>query len=229
MALYGVFHATGILLWYYYFVYTFLPQFPELTEKAFEWIFMGAIPVAYVGARLMDHFNGGVAWDDLCKQTPGLSFYGSAYILPVYAIGIEHFYHFGVLKMLDALSVSCCFLIVCGRLANYAIGELKGCWSPLLKRRHPNQLYECFGEGILPFVLLKPYEDTLGEGRITLIWTYTYAVCRIFCEFCREDDEMPAWYRDLRHRTGMKWLQVQAVLFSIWYTLIYFIYFNNLA
>jgi prolipoprotein diacylglyceryltransferase len=222
MNIYGVLHASGILLWYYYFVHQFLPHFPEIPPDHFEWIFISSIPVAYTGARFMDYLNGGIPWADLFRRTPGLSFYGSAYVLPLYMIAVSQWYSFPPLKMLDALLISCCFLIITGRLANYFIGELNGHWSARFNRRHPSQLYECFSEGVLPFLLLRPYEHTIGEGRITLIWTGTYAVSRIICEFYREDDEMPQWYHPIRRQTGVKWLQVQAVLFYLYFTCLYY-------
>lgn len=70
-------------------------------------------------------------------------------------------------------------------------GTLLGYTEP----RHPSQLYEAFGEGLVPFMLLwllKPY--VRYEGVIGGLWICFYAVARFFIEFFREPDEQLNYY-----------------------------------
>ncbi|HEY0572080.1 MAG TPA: prolipoprotein diacylglyceryl transferase, partial [Enterovirga sp.] len=57
--------------------------------------------------------------------------------------------------------------------------------------RHPSQLYEAFGEGLVLFVLLSLAVRRFGFRRPGLIggmFVLGYAVARIVCEFFREPD-----------------------------------------
>jgi phosphatidylglycerol:prolipoprotein diacylglycerol transferase len=58
--------------------------------------------------------------------------------------------------------------------------------------RHPSQLYEAFGEGLLLFVVMAIAVRWFGFRRPGLlggIFILGYAIARIVCEFFREPDE----------------------------------------
>jgi phosphatidylglycerol:prolipoprotein diacylglycerol transferase len=57
--------------------------------------------------------------------------------------------------------------------------------------RHPSQLYEALGEGILLFILLAVLVRAGGlkrPGLVAGVFGMGYAVARIVCEFFREPD-----------------------------------------
>jgi phosphatidylglycerol:prolipoprotein diacylglycerol transferase len=89
-----------------------------------------------------------------------------------------------------------------GRIANFVNAELWGRaapdvpWAMVFPNagpvpRHPSQLYEAFGEGILLFILLGLVVRAGGlkrPGLVAGLFGMGYAVARIVCEFFREPD-----------------------------------------
>jgi phosphatidylglycerol:prolipoprotein diacylglycerol transferase len=89
-----------------------------------------------------------------------------------------------------------------GRIANFINAELWGRpapdvpWAMVFPHagpvpRHPSQLYEALGEGILLFILLGLIARAGGfkrPGLIAGVFGMGYAVARIVCEFFREPD-----------------------------------------
>jgi phosphatidylglycerol:prolipoprotein diacylglycerol transferase len=89
-----------------------------------------------------------------------------------------------------------------GRIANFINGELWGRPAPSFPYavvfphagplpRHPSQLYEAFGEGLVLFVILVLAVRRFGfrrPGLVGGIFVLGYAVARIVCEFFREPD-----------------------------------------
>lgn len=89
-----------------------------------------------------------------------------------------------------------------GRIANFINGELWGRpapdvpWAMVFPHggpvpRHPSQLYEALGEGILLFVLvnlLVRFGGFKRPGLVAGVFGMGYAVARIVCEFFREPD-----------------------------------------
>ncbi|MEY4085948.1 MAG: hypothetical protein RLZZ405_136 [Verrucomicrobiota bacterium] len=90
--------------------------------------------------------------------------------------------------------------ILFGRLANFVNAELVGRttdvpWAVIFPHegpspRHPSQLYEAFGEGLLPLVwVLVRYPRRLPPGRLAGEFLLLYAVARIVCEAFREAED----------------------------------------
>jgi phosphatidylglycerol:prolipoprotein diacylglycerol transferase len=106
------------------------------------------------------------------------------------------------LAMLDLAAVVVPIGLFFGRIANFVNGELWGRAAPDFPYafvfpnggpvpRHPSQLYEAFGEGLVLFVLLALAVRRFGFRRPGLIggmFVLGYAVARIVCEFFREPD-----------------------------------------
>ena len=87
-----------------------------------------------------------------------------------------------------------------GRLANFVNAELVGRttdvpWAVIFPHegpspRHPSQLYEAFGEGLLPLVwVLVRDPRRLPPGRLAGEFLLLYAVARIVCEAFREAED----------------------------------------
>ncbi|SFI34910.1 phosphatidylglycerol:prolipoprotein diacylglycerol transferase [Bosea sp. OK403] len=107
-----------------------------------------------------------------------------------------------VLAMFDLASAVVPIGLFLGRIANFINAELWGRPAPGLPwgmvfpnagplPRHPSQLYEAFGEGLLLFVLLALVVRLGGfkrPGLVAGVFGMGYAVARIVCEFFREPD-----------------------------------------
>ena len=90
-----------------------------------------------------------------------------------------------------------------GRIANFLNGELWGhpttvSWAMIFPKadslpRHPSQLYEAFGEGLLLFIYIQlRFWGKLGKtpapGQLIGEFLTGYSIVRIFCEMYREPD-----------------------------------------
>ncbi len=107
-----------------------------------------------------------------------------------------------VLAMFDLAAAVVPIGLFLGRIANFINAELWGRPAPGLPwgmvfpnagplPRHPSQLYEAFGEGLLLFALLVLVVRLGGlkrPGLVAGIFGMGYAVARIVCEFFREPD-----------------------------------------
>ncbi len=90
--------------------------------------------------------------------------------------------------------------LLLGRLGNFINGELWGRVSDMpwamvfphsdLLPRHPSQLYEMFGEGVLLYMLLSYHRRTAhaDRGQLAMWFVVHYAWIRFFIEFYREPD-----------------------------------------
>ncbi|MXQ10365.1 prolipoprotein diacylglyceryl transferase [Microvirga makkahensis] len=106
------------------------------------------------------------------------------------------------LALLDMAAVVTPIGLFFGRIANFINGELWGRPAPDLpfavvfphagpEPRHPSQLYEAFGEGLLLFVVMGIAARAFGFRRPGLlggIFVLGYATARIASEFFREPD-----------------------------------------
>jgi phosphatidylglycerol:prolipoprotein diacylglycerol transferase len=106
------------------------------------------------------------------------------------------------LAVLDMAAVVTPIGLFLGRIANFVNGELWGRPAPGLPHavvfphagavpRHPSQLYEAFGEGLVLFVVLAFAVRRFGfrrPGIVGGLFVAGYAVARIVCEFFREPD-----------------------------------------
>lgn len=66
-------------------------------------------------------------------------------------------------------------------------GVTQGLYTPL---RHPSQLYEAFGEGLVLYLVLRwlMLRRGVGSGRISAAFLILYGVMRFFIEFVRQPD-----------------------------------------
>src|SRR3712207_1248382 len=106
------------------------------------------------------------------------------------------------LAILDLAGVVTPVGLFLGRIANFINRELLGRPAPDLPwafvfpgagpvPRHPRQLYEALGEGLVLFVILALAVRRFGfrrPGLIGGIFVLGYALARIVCEFFREPD-----------------------------------------
>ena len=107
-------------------------------------------------------------------------------------------------NLTDGLALVAPIGLFFGRIANFINGELWGRptnvpWAVIFPQandpsptpRHPSQLYEAFGEGLLLFTLLWLIRRTpwgKRDGTISAAFLILYAIARITSEFFREPD-----------------------------------------
>jgi phosphatidylglycerol:prolipoprotein diacylglycerol transferase len=103
------------------------------------------------------------------------------------------------LRLMDFVAPLCPLGIAAGRLGNFINGELWGRatdlpWGMVFRNagpepRHPSQLSEFAGEGLVLFVLLWWYSSRpRPRGRVSGLFLIGYGVARFLAEFAREPD-----------------------------------------
>jgi phosphatidylglycerol:prolipoprotein diacylglycerol transferase len=132
----------------------------------------------------------------------GMSFHGGFLGAILAIVLLARSRKLNALAMLDLAAVVAPIGLFFGRIANFINGELWGRPAPDLPfafvfphagpvPRHPSQLYEAFGEGLVLFVVLAIAVRRFGFQRPGLLgglFVAGYAVARIVCEFFREPD-----------------------------------------
>tara|TARA_B100000575_G_scaffold255263_1_gene224941 strand:- start:359 stop:856 length:498 start_codon:yes stop_codon:yes gene_type:complete len=101
---------------------------------------------------------------------------------------------------LDLISVSAPIGLFFGRIANFVNGELvgkatNGTWGVIYPQiddvpRHPSQLYECFLEGIILFIILNLiyFKKNYITGTVSSAFLFFYGIFRFISEIFREPD-----------------------------------------
>ena len=100
---------------------------------------------------------------------------------------------------LDLISVSAPIGLFFGRIANFINGELigkatNGNWGIVYPEidgipRHPSQLYECFLEGIVLFIILNLiFFKKYKVGTVSFAFLFFYGIFRFISEIFREPD-----------------------------------------
>jgi phosphatidylglycerol:prolipoprotein diacylglycerol transferase len=104
-------------------------------------------------------------------------------------------------NLTDSLALVAPVGLFFGRVANFINGELWGrptqvAWAVIfpqvdMQPRHPSQLYEAFGEGLLLFAALQAVRRTAWgkrDGSLSALFLLLYAAARIASEFFRTPD-----------------------------------------
>ena len=168
------------------------------------WVALGVVLGGRIGYVLFYNFRSYL--DDpaeiLAVWRGGMSFHGGflgailAILLFARSRGLNG------LTMLDLAAVVTPIGLFFGRIANFINGELWGRPAPDFPYavvfphagpvpRHPSQLYEALGEGLILLVVMALAARRFGfrrPGLIGGIFVLGYAVARIACEFFREPD-----------------------------------------
>ncbi|MEZ0169823.1 prolipoprotein diacylglyceryl transferase [Microvirga sp. TS319] len=132
----------------------------------------------------------------------GMSFHGGFLGAALALVLFARSRGLNALALLDMASVVTPIGLFFGRIANFINGELWGRPAPDFPYaivfphagplpRHPSQLYEAFGEGLVLFIIMAIAARRFGFRRPGLlggIFVLGYAIARIVCEFFREPD-----------------------------------------
>ena len=175
--------------------------------------------------------DGFVSWRALRLWDGGMSFHGGL-LGVVAAIGwVSWRGGLPFIRVADYIAVNVGFGMLFGRLANFINGELWGravqsdvAWAMIFpgagpEPRHPSQLYQAFGEGLLVvIVMLCLFWLTRARYRPALLvgaFTTLIACARFFVEFYREPDEQLA---EFAAETGLsmgQWLTIPLLLVGL--------------
>jgi phosphatidylglycerol:prolipoprotein diacylglycerol transferase len=132
----------------------------------------------------------------------GMSFHGGILGVLLSFVFFARKHQLPWLGVMDRLALVTPIGLFLGRLANFVNGELYGrvtdvSWGMVFPNggplpRHPSQLYEAFGEGLILFVLLyllvRYFHGFAYRGRIGGVFLAGYGVARFTVEFFREPD-----------------------------------------
>ena len=168
------------------------------------WVALGVVLGGRVGYVLFYNFNSYLARPSeiLAVWRGGMSFHGG-FLGSILAIVLfARARRLNPLAMLDLAAVVTPIGLFFGRIANFINGELWGRAAPDFPYavvfpdggpvpRHPSQLYEALGEGLLLLILMAIAVRRFGFRRPGLlggIFVAGYALARIVCEFFREPD-----------------------------------------
>lgn len=169
------------------------------------WIIAGVI----IGGRLgyVLFYNAGYyrefPWEILYLWQGGMSFHGGLLGVAVATVLFARKYHLPVLALSDILCCVAPIGLFLGRIANFINAELAGRmtqnvpWAIIFPGeklpRHPSQLYEAFGEGLILFLVLNylwwfcpRYRHRTGF--CTGLFLVLYGCIRFTLEFFREPD-----------------------------------------
>ena len=139
----------------------------------------------------------------------GMSFHGAliGVIIGTFLFSIQR--KINSLILLDIVACVSPIGLFFGRIANFINGELVGKttnipWSvifPLvdMSPRHPSQLYEALGEGLILFLVLNffIFKKNYKIGTCSYIFMIGYGMLRIFSEIFREPDAQIGYFLNL--------------------------------
>ena len=140
-------------------------------------------------------FSGGVHFTGIS----GMSYHGGLICTIIGAYWFIRKNSLGFRRMADLLIPCIPAAYTFGRLGNFINGELWGrttnvAWGmyfptggPML--RHPSQLYEAMGEGLLLFLILWPLRNRVSlSGAMLPLYLMGYGIARFFIEYVRQPD-----------------------------------------
>lgn len=202
---------------------------PESLENAIVWAILGIL----LGGRFGYVFF--YQWDYYATHPleifyiwhGGMSFHGGLLgMLLSFYLFCRH-YHLRYLAVMDLIACAAPIGLFLGRIANFINGELYGRasdapWAMVFPRggplpRHPSQLYEALGEGLLLFLLLAYAAHTRAlnkEGFLGGLFLAGYSVARLIIEQFREPDEQLGFF--FQFFTMGQLLCLPMLLLGIW-------------
>jgi phosphatidylglycerol:prolipoprotein diacylglycerol transferase len=168
------------------------------------WVALGVVlggRLGYVLFYNLDTYLANPA-EILAVWRGGMSFHGGFLGAALATAAFARSRNLNPLAMLDVAAVVAPIGLFFGRIANFINGELWGRPAPDFPYavvfphagplpRHPSQLYEAFGEGLVLFVVMAVAVRRFGfqrPGLVGGIFVLGYATARIICEFFREPD-----------------------------------------
>lgn len=204
---YALSYIVGIVLAYLY-IGKLSRRFPYFSDKAKDDLITYAVLGIIVGGRLgyVLFYNPSYFIDqplDILKVWQGgMSFHGGLLgVLGAFWLFARR-YGLRWVRVMDYLAAAAPIGLCLGRLANFVNGELYGrvterSWGMIFPDggplpRHPSQLYQAMGEGLLLFlllyVLIRKTAIMRYEGAVGGVFLLGYGLARFVVEFFRMPD-----------------------------------------
>ena len=190
------------------------PHSPVKPEQVDDIMFYGALGVI-IGARIGEMFF--YQFSKLIENPlvlfkvweGGMSFHGGAIGVTIAMLILARKWKIPLLKLGDFILPLTAIGIGAGRMGNFINGELWGrptdvAWGMVFPKvdaliRHPSQLYEVLGEGIILFLVVWIYsKKPRPMGAVTGLFLLGYGIARSTAEFFRVPDDSDF--------LGIKWL-----------------------
>ena len=208
---YGLMYVVGYVVGYRIARARIARGLVAMTERDLDALLAYLMAGMLVGARLVYAivYEPGHYLDDplefLRIWHGGLSFHGAVLGMTVACALFAHARRVPFWEVADTLALAGTPGLFFGRLGNFINGELYGRpsnvpWSmvfpsdPLRVPRHPSQLYEAIGEGLLLFLLIRTLERRAvahgwyRPGLLAAAFLIGYGVVRFLLEFTRQPD-----------------------------------------
>jgi len=203
---YGLMYLFGFIGAWIYGVQRSRREDLDWTRKQVEdVIFFGALGVILGGRLGYTLFYG---WDIFINDPlsifyiwkGGMSFHGGVIGVLLGGLWFSWRQKVSFLSTADMIAASSVFGLFLGRIANFINGELWGRptdlpWAMVFPQagdalaRHPSQLYQFAGEGLLLFLILWRYSAGPRQpGQVSGMFLVGYGVLRFLAEFARQPD-----------------------------------------
>jgi phosphatidylglycerol:prolipoprotein diacylglycerol transferase len=205
---YALAYVIGLVLGWRYIRYLAKGAVPGLNQRAADDFLVWCTPGVILGGRLgyVIFYQPGY-FIDHPGQIPviwqgGMSFHGGMLGVIAALLLFARLRKLNVLSVADAAACAVPIGLFFGRIANFINGELYGrasdvSWAMVFPSggpapRHPSQLYEAFGEGLLLFIVLTVlvfvFRASRRPGVLTGVFLIGYGLSRIVVELFREPD-----------------------------------------
>ncbi|KLK93723.1 diacylglyceryl transferase [Microvirga vignae] len=177
---------------------------PTEIDDLIVWVALGVVLGGRTGYVLFYNFSAYLQnpLEIFAVWHGGMSFHGGFLGAVLALVLFARSRGLNALALLDMAAVVTPIGLFFGRIANFINGELWGRPAPDFpyavvfphagpEPRHPSQLYEALGEGLILFIVMAVAARKFGFKRPGLlggIFVLGYAVARIVCEFFREPD-----------------------------------------
>ena len=162
----------------------------------------------------------------------GMSFHGGLIGVIISAALVARKLRIPILALTDFIAPLVPTGLLYGRLANFVNQELWGRatdvpWAiifpadPTATPRHPSQLYEALGEGLLLFLILSWFaRKPRATGEVSGLFLLLYGTVRFFIEFVRQPDaqfkDFEALFEVFDWMTRGQWLCLPMIVAGFW-------------
>jgi phosphatidylglycerol:prolipoprotein diacylglycerol transferase len=202
---YGVMYILGFLASYLLVRHQIRKKALEIDINGLNDLFLYLVLGLIIGARLgycafyNASFYLGHPLKIFAVWEGGMSFHGGLIGVVISGLVFVKTHGADFWELADLIVVTAPIGLGLGRLGNFLNAELYGRvtalpWGMVFPSagnlpRHPSQLYECFLEGILLFIILWWIKDRpLRKGTLLCLFFFLYSSFRFLVEFLREPD-----------------------------------------
>jgi phosphatidylglycerol:prolipoprotein diacylglycerol transferase len=208
---YGVMYLLGYILGYLIARARIARGLVAMTERDLDALLGYLMAGMLIGARTVYAivYEPGHFLDDPLEffrlWHGGLSFHGAVLGMTIACAIFARVHRVPFWEVADTLALAGTPGLFFGRLGNFINGELYGrpsnvAWSmvfpadPLHLPRHPSQLYEAIGEGLILFLVIRTLERRAvaggwyRPGMLAAAFLIGYGVVRVLLEFTRQPD-----------------------------------------